>query len=41
MRRKVTLEEFVTTILLGIWQVICYIGKIFDPRYKTKFWRVV
>lgn len=41
MKRKVTFEEFVSTLLLGIWQTLCYICRIFDPRYKTRFWRVV
>lgn len=41
MKRKVTFEEFVSTFLLGLWQAACYVCRIFDPRYKTRFWRVV
>lgn len=41
MKRIVTFEEFFSTVGLGLWQAFCYVCKAFDPRHKTKFWRVI
>ena len=41
MNKKITFEEWVDTFLQGIWQALCWVGRVFNPKYKTKFWRVV
>lgn len=41
MKRKVKFGEFFSTVGLGIWQVICYLFRVFNPEHKTKFWRVI
>lgn len=41
MKRIVTFKEFFSTLGLGLWQACCYVCKAFDPRHKTKFWRVI
>lgn len=41
MKKKVTLREFFTTIVSGLRLAVCRVSRIFDPRHKTKFWRVI
>lgn len=41
MKRIVSFKEFMTVVGLGIWQVLCFIGRAFNYKNKTPFWRVV
>lgn len=41
MKRIITIKEFLSTIGLGLWQAVCYVGRAFNPNNKTKFWRVI
>lgn len=41
MKRIVSFKEFVTTLGLGLWQVLCFIGRAFNYKNKTPFWRIV
>lgn len=41
MKRIVSFEEFFTILGLGLWQAICFVGKAFNYKNKTPFWRVI
>lgn len=41
MKRKVTFKEFLTVLGLGIWQALCFIGRVFNYKNKTPFWRIL
>lgn len=41
MKRIITIKEFFSTIGVGLWQAVCYVGRAFNPSNKTKFWRVI
>lgn len=41
MSSKITFKEWGVNFFKGIWQALCWIGRVFNPKYKTKFWRVI
>lgn len=41
MEQKITLKSWLSNFFGGIRQVLCRVGRAFDPRDKTPFWRVV
>lgn len=41
MKRKMTFKEWLANFFEGSWQVLCWIGRIFSPKNKTVFWRVI
>lgn len=41
MNQKITFKEWLGNIFKGVWQALCWIGRVFNPKYKTAFWRVV
>src|SRR5574344_221027 len=41
MKRIVSFKEFMTVIGLGIWQAICCVGRAFNYKNKTPFWRII
>lgn len=41
MKRIVSFKEFMTVIGLGIWQAICFVGRAFNYKNKTPFWRII
>jgi len=41
MTTKITFKEWVATFFKGIWQALCWVGRAFNPKNKTPFWRVV
>lgn len=38
---KITFKEWLTNFFKGIWQALCWVGRAFNPKNKTPFWRVV
>lgn len=41
MSNKITFKELLANLWKGVWQAMCWIGRAFNPKYKTDFWRVV
>lgn len=41
MTKKITFKEWLTNFFKGIWQALCWVGRAFNPKNKTPFWRVV
>ena len=41
MSNKITFKEWLANLWKGVWQALCWIGRAFNPKYKTAFWRVV
>lgn len=41
MNQKITFKEWLATFFKGIWQALCWVGRAFNPKNKTKFWRIV
>lgn len=41
MNQKITFKEWLANFFKGIWQALCWVGRAFNPKYKTTFWRVV
>lgn len=41
MSQKVTFKDWLVTFFKGIWQALCWVGRVFNPKNKTTFWRVV
>lgn len=41
MNQKITLREWLVNFFRGIWQALCWIGRAFNPKNKTIFWRVI
>lgn len=40
MREKITFKEWLVNFFKGVWQVLCWIGRAFNPKYKSIFGRV-
>lgn len=40
MSNKITFKEWLVNFFKGIWQVLCWIGRAFNPKYKSVFGRV-
>lgn len=40
MREKITFKEWLTNFFKGVWQVLCWIGQAFNPKYKSIFGRI-
>lgn len=38
---KITFKEWLTNFFKGIWQALCWVGRAFNPKNKTPFWRVI
>lgn len=38
---KITFKEWLTNFFKGIWQASCWVGRAFNPKNKTPFWRVI
>lgn len=38
---KISLKEWLVNFFKGIWPALCWIGRAFNPKYKTPFWRVI
>lgn len=34
-------KECLVGFFRRIWQALCWIGRVFNPKYKTPFWRVI
>jgi len=41
MSQKITFKEWLANFFKGIWQALCWVGRAFNPKNKTPFWRVV
>lgn len=41
MKHDITFKSWIDNFFRGVWQVLCRIGRIFNPKYKTPFWRVI
>lgn len=41
MSNKIYFKEWFATFFKGIWQALCWVGRAFNPKYKTKFWRII
>lgn len=41
MSSRITFKDWAANFFKGVWQVICWIWRIFNPKYKTRFWRVI
>lgn len=41
MNQKITFKKWLANFFKGIWQALCWIGRAFNPKHKTTFWRVV
>lgn len=41
MSNKITFKEWAMNFFKGVWQALCWIGRAFNPKNKTPFWRVV
>lgn len=41
MSEKITFKNWLANIGKSIWQAICWIGRGFNPKYKSPFWRVI
>lgn len=41
MSEKITFKNWLANLWKGIWQALCWVGRAFNPKYKTKFWRVI
>lgn len=41
MNKKITFKDWASTFFKGIWQALCWVGRAFNPKYKTPFWRIV
>lgn len=41
MNHKISFKEWLGKIFKGVWQALCWIGRAFNPKYKTVFWRVI
>lgn len=41
MSNKITFKEWFANLWRGIWQALCWIGRAFNPKYKTAFGRVI
>lgn len=41
MSEKITFSDWFANFSRGIWQALYWLGRVFNPRYKTRFWRVV
>ncbi len=41
MNQKITFKEWLANFFKGIWQALCWVGRAFNPKHKTTFWRVV
>lgn len=40
MSEKITFTQWLANLWKGIWQVLCWIGRAFNPKYKSIFGRV-
>ncbi|MEZ3591326.1 MAG: WG repeat-containing protein [Muribaculaceae bacterium] len=40
MSNKITFKEWLVNFFKGVWQVLCWIGRAFNPKYKSVFGRV-
>lgn len=40
MREKITFKEWLVNFFKGVWQVLCWIGRAFNPKYKSIFGRI-
>lgn len=40
MRENITFKEWLVNFFKGVWQVLCWIGRAFNPKYKSIFGRV-
>lgn len=40
MREKITFKEWLVNFFRGVWQVLCWIGRAFNPKYKSIFGRI-
>lgn len=40
MSEKITFKEWLVNFFKGVWQVLCWIGRPFNPKYKSTFGRI-
>lgn len=40
MSEKITFKEWLVNFFRGVWQVLCWIGRAFNPKYKSIFGRI-
>lgn len=40
MNEKITFKEWLVNFFKGVWQALCWIGRAFNPKYKSIFGRV-
>lgn len=40
MSEKITFKEWLVNFFKGVWQVLCWIGRAFNPKYKSIFGRI-
>lgn len=40
MREKITFKEWLVNFFKGVWQVLCWVGRAFNPKYKSIFGRI-
>lgn len=40
MRENITFKEWLVNFFKGVWQVLCWIGRAFNPKYKSIFGRI-
>lgn len=41
MSNRITFKEWIGNFFKGVWQALCWVGRVFNPKYKTRFWRVI
>lgn len=40
MRERITFKEWLANFFKEVWQVLCWIGRAFNPKYKSIFGRI-
>lgn len=40
MRKKITFKEWLANFSKGVWQALCWVGRAFNPKYKSIFGRI-
>lgn len=38
---KITFKQWASNFFKGIWQAMCWVGRAFNPKNKTPFWRII
>ena len=41
MKHEITFKQWASNFFNGIWQALCWVGRAFNPKYKTPFWRII